>query len=288
MAVMPLQHIRHVTQWRTRPYEGKKIAVTALAFARLEQAPAYKLVFDAIEGGILSGRLQPGDPLPAETALARQFGVNRSTVREGIRLLEQAGLVARSGGKRLKVTLPHYMELASRASRALVLHQVTFRELWEAAMAVEPVAAGRAAQRIQPETLAALARNLEEMRTATDDVERFVRLDIAFHDLVAQASGNRVLALAREPIGLLFLPAGRVILPRLKTFQRVIDAHTFIYEALNAGDRATAERWMTLHMTDFKRAYELTGYDLDAALDSAGQFGGTPGASVTGDTPARR
>lgn len=288
MAAMPLQHNRHATRWRTRPYEGKKIAVTAPAFARLEQAPAYKLVFDAIEGGILSGRLQPGDPLPAETALARQFGVNRSTVREGIRLLEQAGLVARSGGKRLKVTLPHFMELASRASRALVLHQVTFRELWEAAMAVEPVAAGRAAQRIQPETLAALARNLEEMRTATDDVERFVRLDIAFHDLVAQASGNRVLALAREPIGLLFLPAGRVILPRLKTFQRVIDAHTFIYEALNAGDRATAERWMTLHMTDFKRAYELTGYDLDAALDSAGQFGGTPGASVTGDTPARR
>lgn len=284
---MPVQHNRQVPRapagapgnWNVR-----SPAVTAPAFARLDAAPAYKLVFDAIEGGILSGRLQPGDPLPAETALADQFGVNRSTVREGIRLLEQAGLVSRAGGKRLRVTLPHFMELASRASRALVLHQVTFRELWEAAMAVEPVATRHAAERIDPAALAALARNIDEMKRATDDTDRFVRLDIAFHDLVAQASRNRVLALAREPIGLLFLPAGRVILPRLKTFRRVIDAHTYIHDALKAGDPAEAERWMTRHMADFKRAYELTGYDLDAALDSAGQ----PAAAVTDRTSVRR
>src|SRR3546814_1819660 len=45
-------------------------------------------------------------------------------------------LVHRDSSRRLSVGLPHYDRLASRASRALVLHQVTFRELLEATMAL--------------------------------------------------------------------------------------------------------------------------------------------------------
>lgn len=75
-------------------------------FKKLASAPAYQLVFDAIETQIVSGALVVGDQLPSETELARQFGVNRSTVREGIRLLEHSGFVAREGSKRLLVTLP--------------------------------------------------------------------------------------------------------------------------------------------------------------------------------------
>ena len=85
-------------------------------FTRIERAPAYKLVYDAIEKQIFAGRLKVGDPLPAETTLAEQFGVNRSTVREGIRLLEQSGLVERQGGKRPRISIPHYLELASSAN----------------------------------------------------------------------------------------------------------------------------------------------------------------------------
>ena len=87
-------------------------------FGKFERAPAYRLVYDAIEGQILSGRLRVGDPLPPEIQLAGQFGVNRSTVREGIRLLEQSGLVERDGGKRPRISSPHFLDLASSASRA--------------------------------------------------------------------------------------------------------------------------------------------------------------------------
>ena len=62
-------------------------------FSRLERAPAYRLVYDAIEKQIFTGTLKVGDPLPAETLLAEQFGVNRSTVREGIRLLVIGGAI---------------------------------------------------------------------------------------------------------------------------------------------------------------------------------------------------
>lgn len=243
-------------------------------FSKLEVAPAYRQVFDAIEQQILAGKLRPGDRLPSEIELANQFGVNRSTVREGIRLLEHSGLVGREGGKRLTVSLPHYRELASRATRALVMHQVTFRELWEASMALEPVTAFYAATRIGKEDLAALERNVEAMATDLQDIERVVALDIEFHDLIAKAAENKALILAREPIGLLFHPAGRVILPRLGTQKRILDAHRSILALLRERKAEAARDWMTRHMADFMRGYKRTGVSMDAALDLAQVSGG--------------
>src|SRR5580765_4859207 len=109
-------------------------------FERIKPRPAYELVAEAIERKILAGRLRPGDPVGTESELVRQFGVNRSTVREGIRLLEQSGLVAREPSRRLSVAVPHYHRLATRMTRALILQQVTFRELWHTSRALEPAA----------------------------------------------------------------------------------------------------------------------------------------------------
>ena len=72
-------------------------------FERIKSRPAYEMVAEAIERKILAGRLKPGDPVGTESGLVGQFGVNRSTVREGIRLLEQSGLVSREPSRRLSV-----------------------------------------------------------------------------------------------------------------------------------------------------------------------------------------
>jgi DNA-binding FadR family transcriptional regulator len=246
-------------------------------FTRIERAPAYRLVYDAIEREILAGRLRVGDPLPAEMQLAEQFAVNRSTVREGIRLLEQSGLVTRDGGKRPRISVPHYLDLASSSSRALILHMVTFRELWEAAMVLEPAIAERAAGAIDRKGLADLAANIAAMAGEVENIDRgkeadvdgFVALDRAFHEILANVCGNRVMALAHEPVTSLFIPAGRIILPRLKTYRRVLDAHRFIFDCLSAGDPAGARSWMHKHMDDFRRAYEMTALSMDTSLDAA-------------------
>jgi GntR family transcriptional regulator, transcriptional repressor for pyruvate dehydrogenase complex len=267
-------------------------------FGKLERLPAYRLVYDAIEGQILSGRLRVGDPLPPETQLAGQFGVNRSTVREGIRLLEQSGLVARDGGKRPRISSPHFLDLASSASRALILHSVTFRELWDASMIVEPAIAEKAARDISEEMLAEAATNIAEMDAmvsaiesgAPADVDAFVRLDRDFHEILADAAGNRVLALAHEPVTSLFIPAGRIILPRLKTYRRVLDAHRYIYKCLAERDAPGAMTWMRKHMDDFRRAYELTGLSLDTSLDAVSLgviAGSSPAAHPRRHTPGR-
>src|SRR5512147_1770870 len=56
-------------------------------------------VFEQLRDQIVNGQMQPGSPLPAERILCEALGVNRSSVREGLRRLQQAGLVAvRHGG----------------------------------------------------------------------------------------------------------------------------------------------------------------------------------------------
>lgn len=235
-------------------------------FDKLDVPPAYRVVAEAIERNILVGRLKIGDRLPSEFELAKQFGVHRSTVREGIRLLEQSGLVARVGRTTLEVTLPPFQEIGSRTSRALSMHQVTFRELWEASMLTEPAVAEMACAKMSDDDIAALEANCDAMAASVDDLDRFVKLDTEFHDLIAQATRNKVLTLMREPISLLFLPAGQNILPRLKTHDRVIEAHRHIIKALKARETSVAREWMARHMADFKRAYERTGLDLDKPM----------------------
>lgn len=244
----------------------------ASQFGKLEVVPAYKLVFDAIEKQIVSRTLNEGDLLPPEIALAEQLGVNRSTVREGIRLLEESGLVTRLGGKRLRVRRPQPLDSASQVSRALMLNDVTFQEMWEAATALEPVVAGLAAKHITDDEIRALEENLAELEQSPADVALFMKVDIAFHDAIGRASRNRPLLMARETVSSLLMPAGHAILPKLNSYQRVIDAHRHILNALKKRDAKKAENWMRRHITDFKRGYEHAGFSPGSRLHGAEEY----------------
>ncbi|RIX68935.1 winged helix-turn-helix domain-containing protein, partial [Acidovorax cavernicola] len=104
----------------TQSADDPRACVTNL-FKRIRSVPAYKVVADEIERLIVSGELRSGDPLPTEIELSESFGVNRSTVREAIRLIEQEGMLERREGRRLFVCLPGLYDLASRATRMLML-----------------------------------------------------------------------------------------------------------------------------------------------------------------------
>lgn len=233
-------------------------------FERINTAPAYQLVAEAIEREILSGRIRIGEHIGTETQLVQQLGVNRSTVREGIRLLEQSGLLVRDSRRRLLAAVPGQEELANRISRALVLQQVSFRELWEGTRSTEPALAELAAQRAPADLVAQLAANISATASALDDPEQLLQLDIEFHSLVAQASGNRILMLAREPMSLLAAKATELLFAELSQAPaQLLEAHTRIYEAIRDGDQAEARAWMRRHIESFRRGFELAELDFE-------------------------
>lgn len=228
-------------------------------FEPLDDHPAYRQIANVIERRIVGRSLRTGDALPSETDLARQFGVNRSTIREAIRELETHGLIGRGRGeKRLRVTRPEHRNISSSVSRALALHDVTFLELWEAMMAIEPAAAQHAAARRTPAELQTLVRTSARFARDGANTAAGVAAVIDFFTAVADASGNQVLALSQAPLNLLLAPALTTLIDRIPQARaRIKDAQSRITEAIKLKRSEQARTWMEKHIRDFRRGYEL-------------------------------
>jgi DNA-binding FadR family transcriptional regulator len=238
-------------------------------FRRIHSVPAYQLVAEAIERRILTGGIRPGEPIGTEAELVKQFGVNRSTVREGIRLLEHDGILQRQSNRRLAVSLPHYQRLASRTTRAMVLHEVTFRELYEAAMALQMATIEGAALRATDAMIAALEDNVARTARRLAEPAAVAELDTEFHDLIGKASGNRVLQLAREPSDLLVRPTTELVLRKVKVgAPRLLEAHRMLLKAIRERDADFGRLWARRHINDWRKGFERAGNDLDQPIDS--------------------
>ena len=96
------------------------------------------------------------------------------------------------------------------------MRQVTFRELWEAALVLEPACAPRSAPgTAETEQVNALRGNIERTRNALNDTRQCTTLDTEFHALVTDGAHNTALLLSREPVGLLLFPAFEILSPSL-------------------------------------------------------------------------
>jgi len=261
--------------------------MTDAVFETVERMPAYRVAEKAIRAKILDGSLAPGTLLPPEYDLADQLGVTRPTVREALRTLESAGLVERGARRRMAVTAPSTSVTTMAMHEAIVLHGISYRELWEVQSAVEPLAAGLASANVTPELLAELRVNLDKTADCLDDPAALAEADVEFHDLVAQAADNHALLLAREPLGALLFPAYGTVIRRIGPGRRLFEAHSRIFQALEKGDAETAQEWMSKHIVDFKRGCELAGLDLDdpvAATLRAADDPQSPGEKDEGPT----
>lgn len=230
-------------------------------FEPLQQNPAYRRVAAVIEEKIMTRALKDGDSLPGEVHLAKQFGVNRSTVREALRELQSKGLIARrEGGKRLFITHPRTADVASGVTRALALRGVTFFEVWEAMMLVEPQAAALAADQRTPEQIDELIQLNVRFEAAGTDSVQAVATVVEFFRSLARCTQNRVLALAQAPLTRMLSPSlGRMIDQVPQARARIATAQKHLIEAIRDRNAQEARNWMEKHIRDFKRGYELAG-----------------------------
>lgn len=232
-----------------------------------EAVPFYRGVANTIGERILSGEWPIGSGLPSETALAQTLGVNRSTMREAIRVLEENGMLRRRpGGKRLFVSAPRDTEIATRIKAAIVLQKMSFLELWEAMHCIEPAITAAAALRISDAELDLLEENIDRTRHAAAHSQNLVALDLEFHGIIAGASRSRLLQLCREPIAQLFYPSFLRLALRLDVVERIVFAHEQILEGLRMHDVVKARLWMIKHVVDFRSGYELANLDISQPI----------------------
>jgi DNA-binding FadR family transcriptional regulator len=237
-------------------------------FEPLAYAPAYWRVSEAIRARILRRELVEGQPLPTETELARQFEVNRSTVREALRKLESNGLLGRRrGGKRLYVTRPTREAVGGGLSEAFELHRARVVDVWEALQSVQPGIAGAAALRRSDASLAAIEAAARQFAGRQGEREEAVGDVARFFEALGEASGNPVFVLLNEPLLRLLKPSLAVIIDRVPQARSRIElAHREIVAAVRARDATAASEWMARHVRDFGRGYEVAGIPLSTEI----------------------
>src|SRR5215472_1263527 len=237
----------------------------SVAFPKLLIEPAYRKVAAAIGKRILSRSLREGDRLPPETELARQLGVNRSTVREALRELESRGLLQRRpGSKLMSVSRPQHAAVAQGVSHALLLHDVTVQHLWEALTLLEPPLAEAAARARTPADLEALTAAIHAFGAPAADTGETVHCTAEVFRCVARATHNPVLGLAQEPLLQLLEPSLRIMIDKVPQARaRIATAQRRLLEALEARDEQAARDWMARHI---RKGYEIAGIDLALQL----------------------
>ena len=168
----------------------------------IERAAVSDEVLGRLVTEILSGRLTPGDPLPAERELALRFGVNRHAIREALKGVRQAGLIRISQGDKTRVL--DWREnagldvLTALAATGAVPSAELIRDVFEMRRSIAVDAARLCAQRADDEQVArvveAAATYPEPAEGATP--EAIVAADIEFWIAVINGSGNIAYRLA--------------------------------------------------------------------------------------------
>ena len=240
------------------PRPAAKRQTTAPAeFAPIRVEPAYRKVAAALLERITDRTISAGDRLPPEIELARQFGVHRGTVREALRELESNGVLKRErGSKLMMVTRPARVTVAAGVSRALALHDVSYHDVWEALIALEPPIAAAAARH----RTAADIKRLETTVAEPAGVEQTAK----FFTLVGEATHNGVFMLAHEPLVQLLVPSLRAMIDKVpQAAARITTAQKRIAVAVKLQDPQQAEDWMAKHIRDFRRGFEIAGIGLE-------------------------
>jgi GntR family transcriptional repressor for pyruvate dehydrogenase complex len=240
----------------------------SIPFDQIQIEPAYRKVAAAIGGRILNRSLREGDRLPPEMELARQFGVNRSTVREALRELESNGLVTRRpGSKLMSVSRPQHLAIAEAVTRGLVLHDVTFMEVWEALTLLEPPIAEVAARARTADDLSQVAAAAAQFAADNVLTVTAVHRVAEFFRAVGRATHNQVLMLAQEPLLQLLEPSLGVMIDKVpQARSRIMTAQRKISEAVREHDTDGARTWMARHIRDFRKGFEIARIDLGHAI----------------------
>lgn len=142
-----------------------------------EYLPLRDVVFNTLRQAILKGELKPGERL-MELALAERLGVSRTPIREAMRKLELEGLV---------VMIPR------RGAQVANITEKDLNDVLEVRIALENMAIEKACTRMSEEEMSKLwlAAKEFERTTSEGNLVRLAEADVAFHEIIYEASDNK-------------------------------------------------------------------------------------------------
>lgn len=206
---------------------------------------------------IVAGVYPPGAPFASEGEMVERFSISRVVARESLRMLGSINVIAAQQGRRA-VLRPWtewdlFSPLVAQAFQSAAPPQDLLVQLYDTRGIVEGGAAALSALSSSPEQAARIqeiAGRLAELGGRRVEAERFLALDRAFHQAVAQAAGNAPLRVLLESLFTLTRrqwSVGGVRLQR-QTLPTVAGQHQAVAAAIAARDPLAARKAMEEHI----------------------------------------
>lgn len=196
-------------------------------------------VASRLQGRIVSGEFAVGQKLPTEPQLMRAYGVGRSSVREAIRVLSNAGMlrVQQGLGTFVESKVATNEPMSSRFGRASASDLDDIRQILEMKIAE------KAALKRTRADLKNIKKRLDEIEKADNGgvLEECIDADIAFHAALAEASHNEILREFYEMASERLREWYRTIYSSADIFVSALELHRLLFKHIS--DRRPQDAW---------------------------------------------
>jgi GntR family transcriptional repressor for pyruvate dehydrogenase complex len=213
-------------------------------------------VVDHIRGLIEDGKLKPGDKIPAERLFARNLKISRASLRTGIGYLAAMGVLKVRHGVGAFVS-DGPAELGKMSLDLLrTLHAFEAWQMFEARLVLERDLAELAAKRGLEQHFGALAEELTEMYATIESPSEYLIHDVRFHQIIAQAAGNPILASLMDTITAALYEQRRDDVEFSRNLKESTEQHRDLYKAIRSRDGVAARQVMERHLTSAEAAQQ--------------------------------
>lgn len=221
----------------------------------LKPLKAAEVVARAVVRTIRADGLQPGDSLPSEAEMLKQYGVSRESLREGLRLLEVQGMISirRGPGGGPLVGTVDSANLGRMQALYFHLAGASYDELFDAWVFAESTLARMAAANpdagLRESAMAPyLSGDVDD--AAHGDLDIYVSGHEGFHGVVAALAGNKVFQVTFRAYGQLVAHHLATVGDVRTIHEALVDDHLKLAQVIIDGDAAEAETLMRQHLTD--------------------------------------
>jgi GntR family transcriptional regulator, transcriptional repressor for pyruvate dehydrogenase complex len=226
-----------------------------MAFTPIDKSRLSSQIARQLRKSIFSGEYQAGQRLPNERVLAETFGTSRIIVREAIWDLQKSGLVEVKRGAHggAFVQEMSHDAVTSVMRDVASLGKVRPAHIIEVRLQIEPAVAALAAERATEDDLREMSAYLE--LNPKELTEEYVRWQIGFHRLVAQAAHNPLFAMLVN----IFLDFSEDMILSLRQKDRLYHdntAHPALLDKLTKRDPEGARRLFHDHLLEIKPVFD--------------------------------
>ena len=216
--------------------EGTKKMTDHLELNMDAYLPLRDVVFNTLREAILRGDLEPGERL-MELQLASKLGVSRTPIREAIRMLEQEGLA---------ITIPRKGAIVAGMTEKDMQDVLEIRE------ALEELSVQVACDKITEEGIKKLAENkrLFEQSLETKNIKRMAEADVAFHDVIYQATDNPKLVNMLNNLREQMYRYRVEYLKDEENYKELLKEHEAIYDGIVKRDKQAVTSMIRKHISN--------------------------------------